>query len=88
LVTVQGGKPSAGYASPWPPVLPEKSAKPARGRGQDPDRIGAALHTRFNQSYTGGTLITPEQTAAALIAHLGGDDSGSIWDVSGATARV
>jgi NAD(P)-dependent dehydrogenase (short-subunit alcohol dehydrogenase family) len=57
-------------------------------RGQDPDRIGAALHTRFNQNFTEGTLITPEQSAAALIAHLGGDDSGSIWDVSDATARV
>jgi len=57
-------------------------------RGQDPDRIGAALHTRFNQYFTEGTLITPEQSAAALIAHLGGDDSGSIWDVSDATARV
>jgi len=57
-------------------------------RGQDPDRIGAALHTRFNQNFTEGTVITPEQSAAALIAHLGGDDSGSIWDVSDATARV
>ena len=57
-------------------------------REQDPDRIGAALHTRFNQSFTEGTLITPEQSAAALIAHLGGDDSGSVWDVSDATARV
>ena len=57
-------------------------------RGQDPDRIGAALHTRFSQSFSEGTLITPEQSAAALIAHLGGDDSGSIWDVSDATARA
>jgi len=57
-------------------------------REQDPDRIGAALHTRFNQSFTEGTLITPERSAAALIAHLGGDDSGSVWDVSDATARV
>jgi len=57
-------------------------------RGQDPGRIGAALHARFNQSFTEGALITPEQSAAALIAHLGGDDSGSVWDVSDATARV
>jgi NAD(P)-dependent dehydrogenase (short-subunit alcohol dehydrogenase family) len=57
-------------------------------REQDPDRIGAALHTRFNQSFTEGALITPERSAAALIAHLGGDDSGSIWDVSDSTARV
>ena len=57
-------------------------------RGQDPDRIGTALHARFNQTFTEGALITPEQSAAALIAHLGGDDSGSVWDVSDATARV
>jgi NAD(P)-dependent dehydrogenase (short-subunit alcohol dehydrogenase family) len=57
-------------------------------RGQDPARIGAALHTRFNQNFTEGTLITAEQSAAALIAHLDGDDSGSVWDVSDATARV
>jgi len=57
-------------------------------REQDPDRIGAALHTRFNQNFTEGALITPERSAAALIAHLAGDDSGSIWDVSDASARV
>jgi NAD(P)-dependent dehydrogenase (short-subunit alcohol dehydrogenase family) len=57
-------------------------------RGQDPDRIGAALHARFSQSFTEGALITPGQSAAALIAHLAGDDSGSIWDVSDAPAQV
>jgi NAD(P)-dependent dehydrogenase (short-subunit alcohol dehydrogenase family) len=57
-------------------------------RGQDPDRIGAALHARFNQTFTDGALITPERSAAALIAHLGGDDTGSVWDVSDASARV
>jgi NAD(P)-dependent dehydrogenase (short-subunit alcohol dehydrogenase family) len=57
-------------------------------REQDPDRIGTALHTRFNQNFTEGVLITPERSAAALIAHLGGDDSGSVWDVSDAAARV
>ena len=35
-------------------------------RGQDPDRIGAALHQRFSRSFTEGTLITPGQSAAAL----------------------
>ena len=57
-------------------------------REQDPDRIGTALHARFNQNFTGGTLITPERSATALIAHLSRDDSGSIWDVSDAPARV
>jgi NAD(P)-dependent dehydrogenase (short-subunit alcohol dehydrogenase family) len=64
------------------------TAMQAWTREQDPDRIGTALHTRFNQNFTEGVLITPERSAAALIAHLGGDDSGSVWDVSDAAARV
>lgn len=56
-------------------------------RGQDSERVGSALHTRFNQAFAEGALITPEQSAAALIAHLGGDDSGSVWDVSDVPAR-
>jgi NAD(P)-dependent dehydrogenase (short-subunit alcohol dehydrogenase family) len=35
-------------------------------RQQDPERIGADLHERFNRTYTGGSLITPEHSAAAL----------------------
>ena len=50
-------------------------------RGQDPDRIGTALHERFNHSFADGTLITPEQSAAVLISRLSGDDTGAIWDV-------
>jgi NAD(P)-dependent dehydrogenase (short-subunit alcohol dehydrogenase family) len=50
-------------------------------RGQDPERVGA-LHERFNRSYADGSLITPERSAAALLAHLAGDDTGAIWDVS------
>lgn len=51
-------------------------------RGQDPDRIGTGLHERFNRNYAEGALITPEHSAAALVALLAGDDTGSIWDVS------
>jgi NAD(P)-dependent dehydrogenase (short-subunit alcohol dehydrogenase family) len=51
-------------------------------REQDPERIGAAMHERFSQSFANGTLITPERSAAVLIAHLGGDDTGAIWDVN------
>jgi len=50
-------------------------------RQQDPERIGA-LHERFNRNFAEGTLITPEHSAAALLAHLAGDDTGAIWDVS------
>jgi NAD(P)-dependent dehydrogenase (short-subunit alcohol dehydrogenase family) len=55
-------------------------------RTQDPGRIGAGLHERFNKNYAEGSLITPEQSAAVLLAHLAGDDTGAIWDVSTAPA--
>ena len=51
-------------------------------RRQDPERIGAGLHERFNRNYAEGSLITPEHSAAALLAHLASDDTGAIWDVS------
>jgi len=54
-------------------------------RGQDPERIGR-LHERFTKNYAEGTLITPEHSAAALLAHLAGDGTGGIWDVSTAPA--
>jgi NAD(P)-dependent dehydrogenase (short-subunit alcohol dehydrogenase family) len=57
-------------------------------RRQDPERIGAGLHERFNRNYADGALITPEYSAAALLALLAGDDTGAIWDVSTAPARA
>jgi NAD(P)-dependent dehydrogenase (short-subunit alcohol dehydrogenase family) len=53
-------------------------------RRQDPGRIGAGRHERFNRNYAEGTLITPEHSAAALLAYLAGDDTGAIWDVGSA----
>ncbi len=55
-------------------------------RRQDPGRIGSGLHERFNRNYAEGALITPERSAAALLALLAGDDTGAIWDVSTAPA--
>jgi NAD(P)-dependent dehydrogenase (short-subunit alcohol dehydrogenase family) len=55
-------------------------------RRQDPGRIGSGLHQRFNRNYADGTLITPEHSAAALLALLAGDDTGAVWDVSTAPA--
>jgi NAD(P)-dependent dehydrogenase (short-subunit alcohol dehydrogenase family) len=52
-------------------------------RSQDPERIGG-LHERFNRNYAEGSLITPQQSAAALLAHLGSDETGQTWDVSNA----
>ena len=51
-------------------------------RRQDPGRIGATLHERFNRNYAEGALITPEHSAAVLLAHLAGDHTGAVWDVS------
>jgi len=55
-------------------------------RGQDSGRIGTGLHETFNRNFAEGTLITPEHSAAALLAHLAGDDTGAVWDVSTAPA--
>ena len=57
-------------------------------RRQDPGRIGAGLHERFNRNYAEGSLITPEHSAAVLLAHLAGDDTGTIWDVGAAPVRA
>jgi NAD(P)-dependent dehydrogenase (short-subunit alcohol dehydrogenase family) len=50
-------------------------------RRQDPGRIGAALHERFNRNYAEGALITPEHSAAVLLTRLAGEDTGAVWDV-------
>ena len=55
-------------------------------RGQDPRRIGAALHERFTRSFAEGDLITPDRSAAVLLEHLAGDDTGAVWDVNTAPA--
>jgi NAD(P)-dependent dehydrogenase (short-subunit alcohol dehydrogenase family) len=55
-------------------------------RSQDPERIGG-LHERFNRNFADGALITAEHSAAALLAHLAGDETGAIWDVSTAPAQ-
>jgi NAD(P)-dependent dehydrogenase (short-subunit alcohol dehydrogenase family) len=53
-------------------------------RGQPPERIGAALHARFTRAYEQGSLITPEQSAQALLEHLLGNRTGEIWSVTAA----
>ena len=51
-------------------------------RGQDPERIGG-LYERFHRNYAEGTLITPEQSAAGLLAHLAvAMTPGPVWEVS------
>jgi NAD(P)-dependent dehydrogenase (short-subunit alcohol dehydrogenase family) len=57
-------------------------------RRQDPDRIGAGLHERFNRSFADSALITPEHSASAMLAHLPSDETGAAWDVSTASAAA
>jgi gluconate 5-dehydrogenase/3-oxoacyl-[acyl-carrier protein] reductase len=57
-------------------------------RRQDPERIGTVAYERFNQNFAEGSLITPEHSAAALLAYLAGDDTGAIWDVRTAPAAA
>jgi 3-oxoacyl-[acyl-carrier protein] reductase len=54
-------------------------------REQDPGRIGASLHQRFNRSYDEGTLITPERSAKSLLGRLPGKATGQLWDVTDPT---
>ena len=54
-------------------------------RGQDPGRIGAALHGRFTRFAASVELIAPEHSAAALLKHLGGTETGAVWDADDPT---
>lgn len=51
-------------------------------RSQDPVRVGVALHQRFVQNQMQGALLTPEQSAASLLARLGSVQTGQIWDAA------
>ena len=51
-------------------------------RGQDPALIGEPLHRRFMANIAEGVLITPEHSAASMLARLAGEDTGQIWDVT------
>ena len=51
-------------------------------RKQDPEQIGATLHQRFTDNYQQGTLLTPAQSAVALLTRLASRATGQIWDVS------
>lgn len=50
-------------------------------RSRDPKEIGERLHSRFLTMQKSGALITPEQSAAALINHLNRNETGQIWNV-------
>jgi 3-oxoacyl-[acyl-carrier protein] reductase len=51
-------------------------------RSQDPARIGIALHDRFVRNYEANALLSPDESAASLLARLAGDSTGRIWDAA------
>jgi NAD(P)-dependent dehydrogenase (short-subunit alcohol dehydrogenase family) len=51
-------------------------------RSQPAEEIGAALHSRFVQTYQSGNLLTPEQSAASLLSRLTSDATGEVWSAS------
>jgi NAD(P)-dependent dehydrogenase (short-subunit alcohol dehydrogenase family) len=51
-------------------------------RGQDPGKIGAELHQRFVRSHEQGTLLSPGESAAALLSRLPGNETGQIWSAT------
>jgi NAD(P)-dependent dehydrogenase (short-subunit alcohol dehydrogenase family) len=54
-------------------------------RAQDPAQIGEVLHDRFLASHASGNLLSPETSGQALVAHLGLNETGRIWDVNDLT---
>jgi NAD(P)-dependent dehydrogenase (short-subunit alcohol dehydrogenase family) len=46
------------------------------------DRLQDATHRRFLRFHEQGSLIDPEQSAAALMRRLTGPDNGGVWDVN------
>ena len=53
-----------------------------RGKTQPP------IGRKQDQTFSEGDPTTPDQSAAALTAHLSGDDAGSTWNVSDPPART
>jgi 3-oxoacyl-[acyl-carrier protein] reductase len=50
-------------------------------RNQPAEVVGQDLHDRFVESKDGGTLITPEESAAGLLPRIEGGATGQVWSV-------
>lgn len=50
-------------------------------RDQPTDVVGQDMHDRFVASKAGGTLLTPEESAAGLLPRIASDATGQIWSV-------
>lgn len=51
-------------------------------RGQNGAEIGEGLQSRFARAHRDGALISPEESASALVRRLGSTGTGEIWSVS------
>jgi NAD(P)-dependent dehydrogenase (short-subunit alcohol dehydrogenase family) len=51
-------------------------------RDQPPEKIGAQLHERFVASHSSGHLLTPHDSAGALLNRLPSNQTGQIWNVN------
>ncbi|CAN5274416.1 SDR family oxidoreductase [soil metagenome] len=51
-------------------------------RAQSPEKIGSSLHERFTRTFAEGRLVSPDVSASSLIARLGTDATGQIWDIT------
>ncbi len=54
-------------------------------RSQPAEEIGVALHRRFVESYEGGSLLTPDESARSLLSRIEGEVTGQIWSVGDPT---
>jgi 3-oxoacyl-[acyl-carrier protein] reductase len=50
-------------------------------RAQPIETVGQEMHDRFVSSKEGGSLLTPEASAAALLPRIATLETGAIWDV-------
>lgn len=51
-------------------------------RDQDPAVVGDAMHRRFVHNYEQGSLLSPEQSAAALLVRVNSTATGQLWDAN------
>ena len=58
------------------------TAMQAQVRATGEGRVSEATHVRFVRNHAEGRLITPDESARALVDRLSGDATGQVWDVS------
>lgn len=51
-------------------------------RDRDQADATATLVSHFRRSFSAGTLVSPEESAAGLLTRLAGDDNGVVWNLT------